>query len=271
MTSVPTTAATSVPRSRAGRTDAPTRVRPRWRHQYAVVLVLLDVVAAAVAAGATLKLQFADANGSPGPYLLGMVAFPLLYVVVAATGRSYEARYLADGTDEFHRILTASVWLAAVVSGAAFGLGLTIPRGYVVLALPLALAGSLVGRSVSRRLLRTARRRGSCQHRVLLVGTERSIAEMVRQMAREPGAGYTVVGACLDRSTGASIEGIPVVGSSATIVNALWETKADTIAVTAWSILSQRQLRKLSWQLEDSDVDVLVAPAITDIAGPRIS
>jgi len=54
------------------------------------------------------------------------------------------------------------------------------------------------------------------------------------------------------------------------VIAALWATGADTVAVTAWSILSQRQVRRLSWQLEGSDIDVLVAPAITDIAGPRI-
>lgn len=260
-----------MPRLRTGRPDAPLKVRPQWRRQYAVVLGLLDVLAAGAAAATTLLLHFADSSGSREPYLLGMVAFPLLFVVAAATGRAYEERYLGDGTEEFRRIVQAAVWLAAMVSGAAFGLGAPIPRGYVVVGLPLALAGSLIGRSVSRWLLNSARRRGSCQHRVLLVGTERSIAEMVRQIARDPSAGYTVVGACLDRSQGGDIEGVPVVGTSQTILEALWGSRADTIAVTAWSILSQRELRRLSWQLEDSDVDVLVAPAITDIAGPRIS
>lgn len=242
-----------------------------WRRQYAVVLLLLDVAAAAGAAGVTLLVMFADPSGDREPYLLGMLLFPLLYVLAAAIGRAYEERYLGDGPEEFRRSLHGAVWLAAVASGAAFGLGLPIPRGYVVLALPAALAGSLVGRSVSRWLLNSARRRGSCQHRVLLVGTERSIAEMVRKIARDPTAGFTVVGACLDRSTGKAIEGVPVVGTSTTILDALWDTGADTMAVTAWSILSQRDLRELSWQLESSDVDVLVAPAITDIAGPRIS
>lgn len=242
-----------------------------WRRQYAVVLRLLDVAAAAGAAGATLLLRFADSTGNRQPYLLGMVVFPLLYVLTSSVGRAYEERYLGDGPEEFRRSLQAAVWLAAVVSGAAFGLGLPIPRGYVVVGLPVALAGSLVGRSVSRWLLNSARRRGSCQHRVLLVGTERSIAEMVRQISRDPTAGYTVVGACLDRSTGGSVEGVPVVGSSATILESLWDTGADTVAITAWSILSQQELRELSWQLENSDIDVLVAPAITDIAGPRIS
>jgi exopolysaccharide biosynthesis polyprenyl glycosylphosphotransferase len=255
---------------RDGRQVAPTRVRPQWRHQYALGLRLLDVTAAVAAAAATWLVRFADATGSREPYLWGLVLFPMLYVLCATLGRAYEERYVGDGAEEFRRIVQAAVWLAAGLSSVAFGLGLPIPRGYMVVALPLALAASLIGRSVARTGLTSARGRGRCRHRVLLVGTERSVAEMVRQMRRDPNAGYTIVGTCLDRSSATTVEGVPVVGNSGTVIAALWATGADTVAVTAWSILSQRQVRRLSWQLEGSDIDVLVAPAITDIAGPRI-
>jgi exopolysaccharide biosynthesis polyprenyl glycosylphosphotransferase len=40
--------------------------------------------------------------------------------------------------------------------------------------------------------------------------------------------------------------------------------------VGAWSDLTQADLRRLSWELEGSGVDLVVAPSLTDIAGPRI-
>ncbi len=52
--------------------------------------------------------------------------------------------------------------------------------------------------------------------------------------------------------------------------DALRKTGADTVAVGAWSDLSQSDLRRLSWQLEGSGVDLVVAPSLTDVAGPRI-
>jgi exopolysaccharide biosynthesis polyprenyl glycosylphosphotransferase len=62
-----------------------------------------------------------------------------------------------------------------------------------------------------------------------------------------------------------------VVGTSTDVVDALVRAGADTIAVGAWSSYSQQDLRRLGWQLEGSGADLLVAPSLTDVAGPRIS
>ena len=63
---------------------------------------------------------------------------------------------------------------------------------------------------------------------------------------------------------------MPVVGTSATVIEALKKTSADTVAVGAWSDFNQSDLRRLSWELEGSGVALVVAPSLTDIAGPRI-
>ncbi len=251
---------------------APTRTAPGWQHRYARGVVLLDLFLAGVAGLAAPLMRFGDGHGSghAGRYLLGTVLFPVLWVVAAAASRGYEERFLGAGSEEYRRVFNAAVRYGAVVASVAFGFGLAIPRGYVVVSFPLATVLALTGRAAARRALRAARRRGRCSHRVLLVGTERSISELVRQVRRDVEAGFIVVGACLDRSTGAEIDGVPVLGSSRTIIESLRACRADTVAITAWSILSQTQMRQLAWQLEGSDVDVLVAPAITDIAGPRI-
>ncbi len=103
-----------------------------------------------------------------------------------------------------------------------------------------------------------------------MVGRERACAELVRQLRRGSAAGFSVVGACIDRPQGAEVEGVPVVVTSSTVVKALALTGADTVAVGAWSDLTQADLRRLSWELEGSGVDLVVAPSLTDIAGPRI-
>ncbi len=105
---------------------------------------------------------------------------------------------------------------------------------------------------------------------MLVVGRERSCAELVRQLRREPYAGLSVIGACINRSQGPSVEGVPVLGTSTSVVEALRRTDADTVAISAWSDLSQSDLRRLSWELEGSGVSLVVAPSLTDITGPRI-
>jgi exopolysaccharide biosynthesis polyprenyl glycosylphosphotransferase len=105
---------------------------------------------------------------------------------------------------------------------------------------------------------------------VVVVGRERSCAELIRQLRSESHAGFMVVGACIDRTSATEVEGVPVVGNSMSIIDALRTTGADTVAVGAWSDLTQAGLRRLSWELEGSGVDLVVAPALTDVAGPRI-
>ena len=106
--------------------------------------------------------------------------------------------------------------------------------------------------------------------RVVVVGLERSVAELIRTMRREPHAGLEIAAVCVDRPRGDTVEGIPVLGDSDHVVEVLADVGADTVAVTAWSDVSQNDLRRLSWDLEGSGVTLLVAPRLTDISGPRI-
>jgi exopolysaccharide biosynthesis polyprenyl glycosylphosphotransferase len=130
---------------------------------------------------------------------------------------------------------------------------------------------ALMCRRVAREMLIRARRESStCQHRVIVAGTERAAAELIRQVKRHAEAGFEVVAACVTRCSSNSIEGVPVIGTSAQLIEALRVTSADTVAIAAWSDLSQADLRRLSWRLEGSGVTVVVAPQLTDIAGPRI-
>lgn len=80
---------------------------------------------------------------------------------------------------------------------------------------------------------------------MLVVGRERSAAELVRTIRREAHAGLSVVGACIDGSPATQIEGVPVLGTAtAGVLDALRSTGADTVVVGAWSPLSQADLRR---------------------------
>ena len=47
-------------------------------------------------------------------------------------------------------------------------------------------------------------------------------------------------------------------------------TNSHAVAVTATERLDGRGIRDLSWELEKLDIDLLVAPGVVDIAGPRL-
>jgi exopolysaccharide biosynthesis polyprenyl glycosylphosphotransferase len=63
---------------------------------------------------------------------------------------------------------------------------------------------------------------------------------------------------------------LPNLGPARSMPQRLAGYGIDTVAVAGPSALSARELRQLSWDLEGTGTDLVVAPAITDVTGPRI-
>ncbi len=64
---------------------------------------------------------------------------------------------------------------------------------------------------------------------------------------------------------------IPVLGSIGEVNSALLAVQADTVAVAASPVATAEALRGLSYQLDGTGVDLLVAPALTNVTGTRVS
>lgn len=239
---------------------------PRWLPRYTAAVVLVDFVAAL---GAALLAAATVESNNP----VWMVAlFPPAWVAALAIGRTYEHRFVGNGGEEYRRLFHTSVAFLAVVGTLFYAFTVEHDEGglFVVVGLALAMITSLVGHWAARQVLHELRGRGLCMQRVVVVGLERSVAELIRSVRREPHAGLHITAACVDRPRGDVVEGVPILGDSDHVLEVLDEVGADTVAVTAWSDVSQNDLRRLSWDLEGSGVTLLVAPRLTDISGPRI-
>lgn len=240
------------------------RARPTWLRKYTAWVVVADLVAALAAA--TIAINSFDTGVERQVALL----FAPVWVAALALGRSYEHRFVGNGGEEYKRLFHAAVVFLAGFATVAYALAIEEIKYVVVVAIPLAMIFSLVNHWVARQGLHRARRRGACMQRVIVVGLERSVAEIIQTMRREPHAGLDVVAACIDRPRGDTVDGVPVLGNSDQVIDVLNEVGADTVAVTSWSDVTQNDLRHLSWDLEGTGVTLLVAPRLTDISGPRI-
>jgi len=66
---------------------------------------------------------------------------------------------------------------------------------------------------------------------------------------------------------------VPITGGDSdfdSILSTILETEVDAVAVSAGVNLHPKDLRKLGWELAARDIGMILAPALTDIAGPRI-
>jgi exopolysaccharide biosynthesis polyprenyl glycosylphosphotransferase len=255
----------------------------RWLRGYGTALVGLDAAAGVVAAVTAYVLRFADQPGSygglmPSPkavpgYLWYSAALPLCWVAAVGLCRAYESRFLGSGSEEFQRVFHGFIGLTATVAFVSYASKAEVARGYMVVALPLTAALSLVGRYAVRLRLHRLRASGLHMLDLVVVGGEHSVADLVTQLRREPANGLRVIGACLPRGSAGGLLaplGVPVLGDVDDVARLARQSGVDTVAVTSCPEMSGARLRRLAWDLEGTDIDLVVAPGLIEVAGPRI-
>jgi len=201
---------------------------------------------------------------------VGLVAVWLISLSWYATR---DSRILGTGTAEYRRIITSSLMVFGLLAIAAYLLKVELARGYFATALPAGLAALLASRWLWRQYLNNRRARGEMSARVLLVGSAESVIHIAQELSLQPFAGYRVVGACIPNGLTAShLPGteIPVMGNVDRLIEAVTAVGADTVVVTSSDELPPAKMRQLSWSLEPGRQHLVVAPGLTDIAGPRI-
>jgi exopolysaccharide biosynthesis polyprenyl glycosylphosphotransferase len=256
-----------------GVSDAGVARRRSWERRYARLLVGYDALAGIVAAVCAYALRFPDGSLTWAyGYAVASLAAPLLWVAAIALSGGYEARVIGLGSEEFQRIFRAFVGLTATIGFVSYALKADVARGYVVWALPLATVLSFLGHYAFRKRLHRGRSRGRYTYRVIAVGGEESVADLAAQLRRERYCGMRVVGACLSAGDGARLVrlGVPLLGGLEDVADAVRASGADTVAVAAGASVGPARLRRLSWQLEGTDTDLVVAPGLMEVAGPRL-
>jgi exopolysaccharide biosynthesis polyprenyl glycosylphosphotransferase len=252
-----------------------TEARRAWRSAYVRRTVAFDWLSAAVAAVVGLFVRFGPAAaGHPHASFWMAVAMPFVWVVSMLVARSYEERFLWVGPEEFRRVFFAAVMQLAVVGTVSWGFQLNVARGFVVLALPLATLLTLVQRYGHRRWLHGRHSRGQFQQTTLLVGHRSAVASLDEQMQRQAFHGYKVMGCCLPKGeanfVADAFNGLPVLGGLADIAEVVAQYEVDTVAVLPCPELDGSALRRLGWDLEKTRAELLLAPAVTEIVGPRV-
>ena len=269
---------TALPDVPAQATAPQLRSATTWWRGYACALAAFDGVAVLVGAILAQLVRFGDlgasATGRVGlSYLAVAFAAAPAWIVTMTFGGAYDRRYYGWGTEEYRRVFDAAIRFLLVVALIGFLFKVDMARGFVAIAIPLATVLTLVGRYALRQWMYRMRGRGRFTKRVLVVGSAQASSDLVRQL-HSAQSGLTVVGACAPTGTGAiNVDGhaIPVLAEPSSALEAVVASQADAIAIADTHSVSNGSLRQLAWQLEGTGVDLLLAPALTDVAGPRVS
>ncbi|MFC4128059.1 sugar transferase [Nocardia rhizosphaerae] len=256
--------------------------RVGWQSAFVRRLAVTDAIAVFGAVGTAQLLRF---DGPEDPPLAWPLPYEIGYSVVSlvlAAGwlallHGYGSRtpqVIGAGSEEFRRLVSASLKLFGVLAILALLFRIEFARGYLAIALPAGLLGLIAGRLAWRWQLRGLRADGHCQASVLVVGSPEAARAMASAFTDKPDSGYRVVGVCVPPGAGADVEtvgGASVLGDDRSVLEAVRRSGADSVAVAATDHLGPAELRRMAWDLDPLGVDLIVAPGVVDIAGIRLN
>jgi len=195
------------------------------------------------------------------------------FVMFVALSRGYMRKSLGSAPAEFEAALRAVVLLGLVLMSVDYTLRnqVDVPRRLVFFGMPLLWVLCWADRHGRRRRLHRARERGEAMVPTLVVGRVGEVVRLVDKLRASPYHGFEPTAACLpDPEALGRVNGIEVVGGLADIVQVAVDQHIEVV-VLSMSSLSGDALRRLSWALGRAKVDLVVAPDLVEVAGPRLT
>lgn len=198
---------------------------------------------------------------------VGLVGF----VSLVAVFRGYDARAIGDGSTEVQALLRAGFTGAMALIAVSYATKAEVSRLVVFVGIPLLVVCALAGRYGQRQFLHRDRAHGVAMMHTLVIGDPTAVGRVVGDLVRDPGHGFQVVGICLpDVDLESPVAGVPIVGGIADVPQVVVDRAVEAVVV-AGSHLTGEALRRLSWALSRTRVQLIVAPDLVEVTGPRLN
>ena len=249
-----------------------------WPRRYARYLRYSDIAIVAltlVVIGIILPSRGGDYLDIEGaglvPYWVVLLVIGIVWLVSLSVMDSRNENIVGQGPLEYSRLLHGSIAGFLVVLAVAFFLRADLSRVIFVLGAPMGLLLLLLSRWLWRQWLRGKQRRGEFVHRAVVIGDVAKVRHIISVISRTEGTGYHIVGAVTSHpSNRPTVADVEILGDYGQVAAAVDRVGADTLIVASADDLEPKTMRRLGWSMAERDVEWIVAPAMTDIAGPRI-
>ena len=251
-----------------------------WNRKYSRILTATDalvIFAVALAGnlawfGSTLAPLRIGAYQTT--YLVVSLVVGVAWMLALHVYRSRDSRITGIGTDEYKRVVNASVVLLGGLALASVVFQFDMSRGYFGLVLPAGVGGLVCSRWLMRQWLQAQRQQGRYLSRVLVLGRPRDVRYVVHQINAKSRAAYSVVGVTLTGKQRPWLDvddkRLPVVCDENSVVDAVARLRADAVIVAGPTKGGSRYVQELGWQLEESATQLILTTGLTNVAGPRI-
>lgn len=248
-----------------------------WPSRYAGRLLYSDilVVAGTLVGFSLVLIPSSNASvhwpdGPTVPYWAALTTVGLTWLFALAVFDTRERHIVGNGILEYRRTVNATVAVFALFVALAFFLRVEVSRGLFIIAIPIGLVLLVLSRWLWRQWLRRQQRSMKYVHRAVVVAEPNKAEHIIDAITRTHGSGFDIVGVATTRGRGATLAGIPIVGELSNVIGAMDLADADTVIIAESDELDPATMRQIGWDIADRDGLLVMAPALTDIAGPRI-
>ncbi|MER5203536.1 sugar transferase [Streptomyces sp. NPDC002825] len=250
------------------------RTASDWEQRYRRAVIASDTVATAFVVAA-IGGFFGARQAANWHEKWGILAFgtELLVLGALAVNRSWTPAVLGQGAEEFRR-LGRSLFTATIVL-ALGGIALTSHniKLWIFVAIPAIALTTMTTRYLLRLWLHNQRKEGRCLRPVLAAGSPTTLRDLISRTRKFPHLGWRVDAVCTTDGLapeGDQLDGVPVVGPLAEVANHVRRDGYRVVAITPDPHWSPDRLQRLAWNLEGSEAEMVVAPVLMEVAGPRL-
>ncbi|MET9696782.1 sugar transferase [Streptomyces sp. NPDC006529] len=245
-----------------------------WEQRYRRTVLTGDSVATALvvaAIGGFFGVR--DAANWHEKWTILAFGTELLVLGALAVSRAWEPAVLGQGAEEFRRLGRSLVTAAVVLALGGIALSSRNIKLWIFVAIPAIALVTLVERYLLRLWLYRQRGAGRCLRPVLAAGSPDTVRDLIVRTRKCPRLGWRVEAVCTPDGLGPNgdrLEGVPVVGRLTDVAGHVRRDGYRVVAVTPDPHWSPERLQRLAWNLEGGDAEMVVAPVLMEVAGPRL-
>ncbi|MFT4259273.1 sugar transferase [Microbacterium sp.] len=253
------------------------RRRSEWTRRYAgrlfysdLLVIVITLITGLWIATPGLSSAVSWSGGPRLSYAATLVIIGVMWLIGLDASDSRDRRMVGQGFLEYRRVVNATIAVFATTVALVFFLGMNLSRVLVAVIFPLGLVLLVLSRWIWRQWLRRRQAQGEFLHRAVIIGEAAKVHHIARQIRRSIGSGYQIVGVI---TNGVPSEGVPdlaVLGDIAHAESALDAAHIDALIIAGSDDLDPDTMRRLGYAVSDRDIQLIMAPALTDVAGPRL-
>ena len=245
----------------------------QWEPSYRRSVVLSDLVAAVL--GVLIVGWLISAGQHTGlSRPIGQAVVTVIAVLCSLSAcRAWNPTALGQGAEEFRRLGRGLFTALVVLALVGLAVGAHDLRPWVFLVVPAIATLAFPQRYLLRQVLHGARKDGRCMLPVMAAGSPETVRDLIERTRGASHLGWRVNAVCTIDGLGDSldqVDGVPVVGRLEDVAEHTRRGGYRIVAVTADAYWTPRRLQQLAWNLEGSDAEMVVAPMLMEVAGPRL-